>query len=214
MATNDAPIAVESVTLTVNDLPKVADFYQRVIGLQHLTGDGESASLGIDGRTLIELRRDAQAQFRPHEAGLFHTAFLLPDRDALGRWLRFAADTGLPLEGASDHLVSEALYLRDPEGNGIEIYVDRPRAMWTKNGDQIVMDTLPLDIQALLRLADQPWSGAPSGTVVGHVHLQVGDIPTVEGFMADKLGMQRVAHIPSASFFSTGGYHHHLAGNI
>lgn len=214
MATSDAPLSVQNVALTVNDLQKTGDFYQSVIGLDRLSSDGEAMVLGKDGLPLVELRRDAKARPRPQEAGLFHTAFLLPDRTALGRWLRFAAEAGLRLDGASDHLVSEALYLRDPEGNGIEIYVDRPRAMWTKNGDQIVMDTLPLDIQALLRLADQPWSGAPTGTVVGHVHLQVGDIPTVEGFMSEKLGMQRVAHIPSASFFSTGGYHHHLAGNI
>lgn len=214
MATSDAPLSVQNVVLTVNDLQKTGDFYESMIGLDRLSADAETMVLGKDGLPLIELRRDANARFRPHEAGLFHTAFLLPDRAWLGRWLRFAMENGLQLDGASDHLVSEALYLRDPEGNGIEIYADRPRAMWTRNGNQIVMDTQPLDVLALLRQADRPWTGAPSGTVVGHVHLQVGDLPTVDSFMTDTLGMQRVAHLPSASFFSTGGYHHHLAGNV
>lgn len=214
MASNDAPLLVNGVVLTVNDLPKLSGFYEQVIGLDRISGDGESTQLGKDGHVLVELRKDAKARHLPHEAGLFHTAFLLPDRGALGGWLGFAAQHGLRLDGASDHLVSEALYLHDPEGNGIEIYADRPRSQWQTNENGIAMATLALDLQSLLKAAPGEWRGAPSGTVVGHVHLQIGDIPQVEDFMATCLGMKRVSRIPSASFFSTGGYHHHLAGNI
>lgn len=214
MATSDAPLQVGRVVLTVNDLGKVADFYRDIIGLQHISGDGAGVTLGVDGAPLVELRRDTAARFRPQEAGLFHTAFLLPDRRALGSWLRFAAESGLRLDGASDHLVSEALYLRDPEGNGIEIYADRPRESWARAGTEVRMDTIALDLPELLSAGRAPWQGAPAGTVIGHVHLQVGDVARAEEFYMNELGMDRSAHVFGASFFASGGYHHHLAGNI
>ncbi|CAM3230795.1 catechol 2,3-dioxygenase [Paracoccus aminovorans] len=214
MATSDAPLQVSQVALIVNDLDRVGDFYRSVIGLERLSGSGEDLVLGAGDLPLLELRRDAAARRRPHEAGLFHTAFLLPDRRDLGAWLRHAAGRQLRLDGASDHLVSEALYLRDPEGNGIELYADRPRAAWQTDGRQVRMDTLPLDLQTLAAAADRPWTGAPQGSVVGHVHLQVGDIAEAEAFYMGRLGMDRSAQVFGASFFATGGYHHHLAGNI
>ena len=214
MATSDAPLQVGRVVLTVNDLGKVEGFYRDIIGLQRLSGDASAVVLGVEGAPLVELRRDSAARLRPNEAGLFHTAFLLPDRQDLGSWLRFAAEGGMRLDGASDHLVSEAVYLHDPEGNGIEIYADRPRASWEQSGAEVRMDTVALDLQGLLGASRGAWQGAPAGTVVGHVHLQVGDVAQAEEFYMNSLGMDRSAHVFGASFFASGGYHHHLAGNI
>lgn len=214
MATSDAPLQIGRVALSVNDLGRVGDFYQRIIGLQRLSGDGSELVLGVDGLPLVELRRDTAARIRPNEAGLFHTAFLLPDRHALGSWLHFAAESGLRLDGASDHLVSEAVYLRDPEGNGIEIYADRPRDRWERTGSEVRMDTIALDLPDLLAAGRLPWRDAPEGMVIGHVHLQVGDVARAEEFYMNRLGMDRSAHVFGASFFASGGYHHHLAGNI
>ncbi|TPE52530.1 VOC family protein [Amaricoccus solimangrovi] len=215
MATSDAPIEIGHVALTVHDLGKLSGFYQRSVGLDLLGSDSETARLGAGGRMLVELRRDAAARFRsPREAGLFHTAFLLPDRADLGALLDAYAERGARLQGASDHAVSEALYLSDPEGNGIEIYVDRPREAWPRGAGGIGMTTEPLDIADLRRAATGRWTGAPAGTVVGHVHLQVGAIPEAEVFYTGPLGMSLVTRYPGASFFATGGYHHHLATNV
>ena len=214
MATSDAPLQVGRVVLTVNDLEKVGGFYQDSIGLQRLSGDGAEMVLGVDDRPLLALRRDRAARLRPNEAGLFHTAFLLPERAALGSWLRFAADGGLRLDGASDHLVSEAVYLHDPEGNGIEVYADRPRDSWTRHGTEVEMDTVRLDLQGVMAAGDRPWRGVPEDSVIGHVHLQVGDVGQAEAFYMNTLHMDRSAHVFGASFFASGGYHHHLAGNI
>lgn len=213
MATSDAPIQIGRVALTVNDLDRVGDFYQSVIGLSRLAGDGESLVLGLD-RPLVELRRDKAARPRPREAGLFHTAFLLPDRAALGDWLRMIAARQLRLDGASDHLVSEAAYLHDPEGNGIEVYADRPRDGWIWQDGEVKMDTLAMDVPGVLAAGQDGWRAAPSGTVIGHVHLQVGDLAPADAFYTGTLGLQRSAHRYGASFYASGGYHHHLAGNI
>ncbi|WP_235931305.1 VOC family protein [Paracoccus xiamenensis] len=146
MATSDAPVSVSRVALTVRDLDRVGDFYQRVIGLDRIAGDAETLLLGQGDLPLVELRRDPAARSYPTGAGLFHTAFLLPDRADLGRWLRHAAGLGVRLDGASDHAVSEALYLRDPEDNGIEIYADRPRDQWQTDGTRVRMVTEALDL--------------------------------------------------------------------
>ncbi|MDS9466963.1 VOC family protein [Paracoccus sp. MBLB3053] len=214
MASSDAPIQVGRVALTVKDIAAVGDFYQRIIGLQRLSGSGEELVLGVDRTPLLDLRQDKSARHRPNEAGLFHTAFLLPDRVALGSWLRFVAEQRIGLDGASDHLVSEAIYLHDPEGNGIEVYVDRPRKDWRWHGSEVEMDTKPADLQGLLDLGDDGWTTAATGTVLGHVHLQVGDVAQAEDFYINELGLDRTSHRFGASFFASGGYHHHLAGNI
>ncbi|MBK1625537.1 VOC family protein [Afifella marina] len=213
MATSDAPLSIDRVVLTVRDLDTVGDFYERVIGLDTIAGDGESRILGQGDLPLIELRRDAQARSLPFEAGLFHTAFLVPHRDDLGRWLRHYGEAGGRLDGASDHVVSEAVYLQDPEGNGIEIYADRPRSAWRWNGQMVAMDTRPLDIQSLIQ-APGRWAGAPQGTVIGHVHLQVGDVGDAETFYGGALGFDLSATLPAARFFATGGYHHHIGTNV
>jgi catechol 2,3-dioxygenase len=215
MHTAAAPMEIGRVTLTVHDLARSADFYARALGLSKLTADAAQVTLGAGNRALITLIADPAARARsPREAGLFHTAFLLPDRPALARWLHHAAATRLPLQGASDHKVSEAIYLADPEGNGIEVYVDRPRAQWTKQDGSIQMTTDPLDLDDLAAAADGPWTGAPDGTVVGHVHLQVGDVAQAQAFYTGILGFPVTATYPGAAFYGSGGYHHHLATNV
>jgi len=211
-----SPLRIGRVALTVHDLDGIAEFYRTAIGLDLLSRDGEAATLGAGGVPLLELRRDAAARrHEGREAGLFHTAFLLPDRADLGRWLGQAAEQGLRLHGAADHGVSEALYLSDPEGNGIEIYADRPRAAWTRHGDLIEMPNDRIDLPALVAAgAGQPWRGAPEGSTVGHVHLQVGDLPQAEIFYRDRLGMAVTWRYEKASFYGSGGYHHHLATNV
>lgn len=212
MATSDAPISIGQVALTVRDLDKTATFYEDVIGLGLIERDGESAYLGTEAGTLIELRQDRNAKPFPKEAGLFHTAFLLPSKQDLGAWLIYADERGVRLDGASHHGVSEALYLNDPEGNGIEIYRDLPRKMWKREGDTVHMTTHPLDLKSLTEDATQ-WQGAPQGTVIGHVHLRVGDVSKAAKFVTDELSMVQTFELPSARWFGSGGYHHHLATN-
>lgn len=215
MSTAAAPLEIGTVRLVVNDLTKVADFYARALGLEKLGGDGTTARLGAGNATLLELHADPAARkSSPREAGLFHTAFLLPDRSDLGAWVHHASNSRLPVQGASDHLVSEAIYLADPEGNGIEIYTDRPRSKWTGPDGKIKMATDPLDIDDLAASARGPWKGAPAGTVVGHIHLQVGNVADAEAFYRDRLGFPVMAHYPGAAFYGSGGYHHHIATNI
>lgn len=212
----NAPHRIGKVALTVRDLDRVARFYERAVGLRRLEQDADTVRLGADAGVLLELRHDPDARLSTRkEAGLFHTAFLLPDRTELGAWLAFAAQAGVPLTGASDHLVSEAIYLADPEGNGIEIYADRPSAEWPRSGGAVQMASDPLDVQSLIDGAvGRPWSGFPSGGVVGHVHLQVGEIAPAEAFYGELLGLDVTCRYPGASFFGSGGYHHQLATNV
>lgn len=214
--TTGTPLRIGKVTLIVHDLERVSDYYQQVVGLHRLSADGERVTLGAGGRALLELHRDPQARIRSfHEPGLFHTAFLLPQRGDLGQWIRRAAEQRLHILGASDHRVSEAIYLADPEGNGIEIYVDRPRAEWKWEGGSVDMPTLELDLHDLIAsAAGNPWQGAPEGATIGHVHLQVGAIPAAEEFYSGILGLDITCRYPGGSFYSSGGYHHHIATNI
>lgn len=213
-ASSDAPVQIGRVALTVNDLGRMTAFYRDMIGLGVLSSDKTAAVLGAGQTPLLELRADAQARRAdPREAGLFHTAFLLPQRADLGRWLHHAVGSRLKLQGASDHDVSEALYLADPEGNGIEIYWDRPRADWGWTDGTVRMGSYALDLNELAAAGGGGWTGAPDGTVVGHVHLQVGAIPEAEGFITG-LGADITHRYPGGSFFSWGGYHHHIAANI
>lgn len=212
-----APLRIGSVALTVRDLDAVSRFYQDVIGLALIGTDAQGHRLGAGGRVLLELRHDPQA--RPagrQQAGLFHTAFLLPDRAALADWLIHAAGRGAALEGASDHLVSEALYLADPEGNGIEIYRDRDSRDWTILPDgSVAMATLRLDLADLAAAASgRPFAGMPDGTIVGHVHLQVGELHAAEAFWRGQIGMELATRYNGANFFGAGGYHHHIGTNI
>jgi catechol 2,3-dioxygenase len=201
----------------VADIDALSEFYERVVGLRSVERDGSLARLGPDGgETLVELLSSPTAPPAPgFSTGLFHLAILVPDRAELGRSLRRVIENGWRLSGASDHLVSEALYLNDPEGNGIEIYRDRPRDQWGHTGGEIRMATIPLDLDAVLAEAgDEAANGAPAGTTMGHVHLRVADIPAAEGFYNGALGLEvTVRSYPGALFLSAGGYHHHVGVN-
>ncbi|WP_162911483.1 VOC family protein [Shinella zoogloeoides] len=213
----DMPAFVDHSHLTVIDLPMVSSFYQKVMGLSVLDGSASGETLGVGERPLLTLTTGSNAARAPRNApGLFHTAFLVPNRRELGRWLAHAAHNNVALTGASDHLVSEAIYLDDPEGNGIEIYRDRDRAEWTYVPDGTVkMATHRLELQALYDEAPKDgWTGQENGTVIGHIHLQVSDISEADAFFRDVLGLDVMARYPGASFFATGKYHHHVAANV
>ncbi|MFC4352172.1 VOC family protein [Fodinicurvata halophila] len=211
-----APMRIGSVRLKVRDLDVVASFYKSVLGLTQLETTTGRITLGHDTSPLLELVGDPElAPNDRRQAGLFHTAFLMPTRADLARWLAHAVAASVPLQGASDHIVSEAIYLADPEGNGIEVYVDRPVSQWHGPAGEIRMPTDPLDTQALLRAADgTKWSGFPQAGVIGHVHLQVGDTAEADSFYRDVLGLDITTRYPGASFYGSGGYHHQLAGNV
>ena len=213
---NAAPMRIGTVRLAVRDLPTVSAFYQHVLGLSVIESTGARVTLGQGDRPLLELDGDAAlTAVDPRQAGLFHTAFLLPSRADLGRWVGHAAGARVALQGASDHIVSEALYLADPEGNGIEVYADRPQAQWRSDAGTVRMATDPLDLPDLMRAAgDTGWTGFPAGGSIGHVHLQVGDTEAADRFYRDVLGFDIAARYPGASFYGSGGYHHQLAGNV
>jgi catechol 2,3-dioxygenase len=208
------------VRLQVAELDRSVAFYQAVLGVEPVPSndeDRQAATLtAADGAPLIELVEKPGARPVPARGrlGLYHYAILLPDRASLGRFARHLAATGLPV-GASDHLVSEAFYLRDPDGLGIEVYADRPRRDWRYEGGQLAMDTRPLDVGDLMREAGaESWSGMPAGTRVGHMHLHVGDLETARRFYQHGLGLEPVVwSYPGALFLSAGGYHHHLGVN-
>ena len=207
---------IGAVSLNVADLAGVADFYARVIGLDEIERSEQRARLGSEGATVVELIAAPDAPRRPpRSTGLFHLAILIPDRGWLAGALRRLAASRWPLSGASDHLVSEALYVRDPEGNGIEIYRDRARAEWPHANGNLRMDTLPLDLDELVKEAppeDPARSG--TGTTMGHVHLNVADISDAEAFYAGALGLDvTVRGYPGALFLAAGGYHHHVGVN-
>ena len=202
-----------AVTLVVRDLDTVERFYRDVIGLHAVARERDSVAMGVDGTAFLHLRHEPQfLRDDPAGAGLFHTAFLLPSRADLGGWLTHADRAGLRLDGAADHLVSEAAYLRDPESNGVEVYADRPRAGWSWRDGQVAMANDRLDGPGL-RAAATAWQGAPAGTRIGHVHLRVGDVAAATRFYTGELKLDLVRAMPQAAFLSWGGYHHHIAVN-
>jgi catechol 2,3-dioxygenase len=210
-----APMQTGMVTLNVRQLDAVADYYKQLLDLETLGRDGNSLRLGAGGEALLELRGNPDfAQRSQRAAGLFHTAFLM-DRVDLAAWVRKIARERIPVGGASDHAVSEAFYFNDLEGNGIEIYADRPRADWPHDGGMIAMTTEHLDVDALLDLDPaRVWNGAPANMIVGHVHLQLGDVAKAEPFYAGVLGTDVTCRYPGAVFYGAGGYHHQLATNM
>jgi catechol 2,3-dioxygenase len=215
----DPATSMATVRLTVSDLARSRAFYERAVGLLGTERDDGTIALAPPGRpALIELLGDSTAPALDRRAtGLFHLAILLPSRRDLALALTRLARARWPLDGASDHLVSEALYLSDPDGNGIEIYRDRPREEWRRSAGQIEMATLRLDLDGVLAElggGDATEPAVPAGTTVGHVHLQVSDIHSAEAFYSGILGFDvTVRGYPGALFVSAGGYHHHLGLN-
>ncbi len=211
-----ASIRLGHVTLQVSDLELSLAYYEQVLGLHVIERQSTRAMLGTnDSATpLVELRERAGARKAVGLLGLYHFAILLPDRAALGRFVSHLAAIGARA-GSSDHLVSEALYLRDPDGLGIEVYADRPKSTWRAADRQLKMASDPLDLDDLVRAANGvAWDGMPPGTVMGHVHLHVGDIDRAAAFYHAALGLDKMVWAyPGALFLAAGGYHHHLGLN-
>ena len=219
---NRTPLRIGSVGLAARDLDKLANFYQGLLGLTVQERTDKIAKLGVGGVTLLEIehRPDALPD-DPATAGLYHTAFLMPTRADHARWITHIAKNRVPITGASDHGVSEAFYLDDPEGNGIEVYNDRPRERWhwedKLQEKLIVMQTNHLDIEAILDEIDQrtaTYTAAPDGLRVGHIHLRVGNIGEAEAFYRGMIGLDLTWRRGGATFMSSGGYHHHVGANV
>jgi catechol 2,3-dioxygenase len=212
------PLHIGSLALNVRDLDRMTSYYRDMLGLDVIDRGATKVALGAGGVGFLEL--DHRPDLKPDnegEAGLYHTAFLMPTRADLARWILHAARIQVPVTGASDHTVSEAFYLDDPEGNGVEVYADRNPDGWEWTGDLVKITTDPLDIEAIVREV-QPgasYDGAPGGLRIGHVHLRVGDVPSAERFYRDGIGLAVTrGGRHGASFMSSGRYHHHLAGNV
>ena len=203
---------IRSVTLRVHDAARSRAFYEGILGLE---GDGTSFAAPGGSEPLIHLVEAPDARPKPPRAlGLYHFALLVPDRRALGAVLRRLADRGVRLQGASDHAVSEALYLADPDGHGIEIYRDRPVEEWSHTPEgELYMTTEALDLGDVAEASDEP-GGLAAGTVIGHIHLHVSSIQKAEAFYGGELGFDvMVRSYPGALFVATGGYHHHVGLN-
>lgn len=219
MLSNDTHIG--RVRLQVADLDRSLAFYCDLLGWQQAGSEPGKAflSAGKDQPVRLELVEHPGAQRKPtRSTGLYHIAIRVPDRASLGMLLERLIKANYPLQGGADHLVSEAIYLADPDGNGVELYRDRPRADWPWHGDSVQMSSDPLDANGILReaaAAGVPWQGIHPHTDIGHIHLQVSDLALAERFFSKILGldvMQR--NYPGALFMAAGGYHHHLGANI
>lgn len=218
-ATLHPSTAIGLVRLKVKNLETSLEFYQKVIGFKLLRKEGSIAELTADGKTtllVLEANPDFQQLKERSVSGLYHFAILVPNRRALGLSLRNLINHGISV-GQGDHLVSEALYLNDPDQNGIEIYVDRPRDSWQRNEQgEYIMTTDPVDIDGLLVASEgAEWTGLEAGTVIGHVHFHVGDLVLAQKFYCEVLGFDLTAHYGNAALFiSAGGYHHHIGLNV
>lgn len=213
----DRSTSIGIINIGVSDLDRQTQFYVSEIGLSLLSSSAREANLGVNNRELLRLTKIDSAQSERGKTGLYHFAILLPSRTSLGQCLLQLAQKQVPLQGFADHGVSEAIYLGDPEGNGIEIYRDRPRSDWPYAGSQLQMMTEPLDIDGILAepsLRDTTWTGLPPSTRIGHIHLKVARIDLAESHFTQRLGFDLVQRFgPSAGFVSAGGYHHHIGYN-
>lgn len=211
------PIRIGAAALRVRDVERMTSYYRDVIGLVVLARGTASVTLGTTEGALLTLEPKPGAALEPPTAaGLFHIAFLMPSRRDLARWLLHVARNQTPLTGFADHSVSEAVYLNDPEGNGIEVYADRPAENWRWDNGRVVMGTHRLDVDGILSLANtgiSDYAKAPDGLRIGHIHLRVGDVDAGDRFYKDLLGLAPTSRRDTASFLSSGGYHHHLALN-
>ncbi|MCR2821175.1 VOC family protein [Lederbergia panacisoli] len=208
---------IKQAVLTVQNLDKTVAFYEKILGFKVIERTNEKATVSADGETgLLVLEQNQSAAPRnPKATGLYHIAFLLPERSHLADIVHYFIQTRYPLQGASDHHVSEALYMADPEGNGIEIYIDRNPEKWRWHEGQVYMTTEALDIENLLKDATETgWKGMPEKTVIGHIHLQVAELEKNREFYCDGLGFDVVLHYGSlALFISKNKYHHHIGLN-
>ncbi len=208
---------VSQVGINVENIERSLNFYQNTIGFQVLEQSAKRAVLTADGHTpLLSIEQPDHVLPKQHRTtGLYHFALLLPNRSELGKTLLHFIQMGYPLQGASDHLVSEAIYLTDPDGNGIEIYSDRPASTWNWDNTSVMMSTEPLDAESLLAAGKgAPWDGLPTGTLMGHLHLHVSELPKTEEFYIKGLGFEVVNRYgEQALFISSGGYHHHIGLN-
>ncbi|PTM42660.1 VOC family protein [Bosea sp. 124] len=211
------PLRIGQAALRVRDIERVSAFYRDVLGLSVLARGAAGVTMGTGEGALLMLESRPGASLEPPtQAGLFHTAFLMPARKDLARWLVHVARNRTPLTGFADHSVSEAVYLDDPEGNGIEVYADRPPERWRWDAGSVVMGTQRLDVDDILSLTDtraSDYAGAPDGLRIGHVHLRVGDVAAGDRFYRDLVGLEPTLRREAASFLSSGRYHHHLALN-
>ncbi|MFA1820998.1 VOC family protein [Virgibacillus oceani] len=208
-------VYVGEVSINVTNLKKALTFYQTVIGFRVLEETDNRAILTADGSTpLLTLEQpDDVLPKEERTTGLFHFAILLPSREDLSAFLKHIAQAGIRI-GASDHYVSEAIYLSDPDGNGIEVYRDRPASEWSWSDGQVAMATEPLDTEGVLAAGNKAWKGLPEKTVMGHIHLHVADLEKTEQFYSNGLGFKVVTNYPGALFTSTADYHHHIGLNV
>lgn len=208
---------ISQLNLKVTNLERSLAFYQEVIGLKVLTQTNQTADLTADGKTvLVSIEQPADViPKQGRTTGLYHFALLLPTRADLGRLLKHFLQVRYPLQGASDHLVSEAIYLADPDGNGIEVYADRPASNWSWSNGEVEMATVALDAENLLAAGEgSEWDGLPAGTIMGHIHLHVSELQKTEEFYTKGLGFEVVTRYGGqALFISTGKYHHHIGLN-
>lgn len=208
------PPHIGRVALAVADIERSIRFYSDVIGLALLSRDGDDAQMGAGDEPLLHLHGQAGLSRVRRATGLYHFALLLPSRADLGDALQHYVAVNAPISGFADHAVSEAIYLTDPDGHGIEVYRDRPRAEWPYRGSTLGMTTDPIDFEGVLRSQSGTWRGLPPGTMMGHIHLQVAQIEATERFYIDLLGLDLVIRYgPSATFLAANGYHHHIGGN-
>ncbi|MBL8046321.1 MAG: VOC family protein [Anaerolineales bacterium] len=211
-----ANLTLGPVHLNVTNLPRSVEFYQQALGFRVHRQENNTAYLGAGRTDLLTLTERPTAKRAPRTTGLYHFAILTPSRFELAQSLHRLAETRTPVQGFSDHLVSEAIYLGDPDGHGIEIYRDRPRTDWVDAAGNFRMGSEPLDIDGILaELGEEPpaWSGLHANTVLGHMHLHVRHVPEAVRFYRDVLGFDVMAEWNGAAFVSAGGYHHHLGLN-
>ncbi|WP_222717421.1 VOC family protein [Listeria portnoyi] len=208
---------IGKVVLKTRSKHALVAFYSEIIGLKVIADEADKIALGVDDRVLLELIEIKQGKApKQVKTGLYHTAFLLPSRAELGSFLHHLLESNYPIDGAGDHIYSEALYFRDPDGNGIEVYADRPRDEWQRDElGNLPMATNEVDGDGILMAgAELDWYAAPNDTIIGHVHLQVSHLEETRQFYQTILGFQVTTEIPSALFFASGDYHHHIGTNI